>query len=333
MKALAVMVPSSTWCNIRSGHRTSNMTAHRSTGGSSVPSTDPPSIVTSPTVIATSTLLCSGPTTSTTTGAQAGSAKGPALTNFTSGSSFTVGANSGITGDKEKSESSTETDSNDSNGSSSSSPSHSSSSSSSSTSSSPWIEASRLSTGAVVGIGLGISMVAAGLVTVSVYFYARRRLFKRQKKRWEAQMEALEQQDGGDGGSGSGPGLERGMIAVNTRTADGKPVVVMMTQAPAQQRMAATNDEMPKIADRPLLAAEGSSPVSPTQLTDLGWETRLVTEYSDAAENRKLSATTAANSPQKSMWPVAAREEKTPMKPRSERTVMRFRKDTIYEMG
>lgn len=86
----------------------------------------------------------------------------------------------------------------------------------------------RLSTGAIVGIGMGVSVAGAGLVTITVYFLVRRRLFKKQQKRWQEQMRAM----GGDEkspepGMGMGMGMPGPMVAVTT---DGKrgPAMVML---------------------------------------------------------------------------------------------------------
>lgn len=82
-----------------------------------------------------------------------------------------------------------------------------------------------LSTGAVVGIGLGASVAGAGLVTISVYLFARRRLYKKQQKRWQEQMMVRGLQpspEPGAGGPGGGMAMAQGP--------DGKPAMVVLAR-------------------------------------------------------------------------------------------------------
>lgn len=170
-------------------------TADPGSSDSSVPSTDPPSSVSSPTAPASSTPASSRPTTSKTpTTAAAASAPATALADSTS-----AGSSLGNSGKSADSDSNSPPD-----------PDYWSSKGSS----------SRLSTGAIAGIGFGVSIATAGLVTISVYFFARRRLYMKQKRKWEEHMRAT-------GGSGAGAGGPA-MVAVQTQTADGKPAVVML---------------------------------------------------------------------------------------------------------
>lgn len=188
-----------------------------------------------------------------------------------------------------------------------------------------------LSTGAVVGIGIGVSVAAAGLVTISVYFFTRRRLYMKQQKRWNVQMQALQQDDGGSSsgaGTFGGPG---GMVAVQTVTADGKPAVVMMTHAQAQQGTWGT------------LGGDvvGPSPVSTRSLKTQGWDVRSVSDYSVAGEEnpRHTAATMATERRESLMAAVMAvhevhEEAVTPVEePRGGRTVTWYGRHSIYEMG
>lgn len=146
----------------------------------------------------------------------------------------------------------------------------------------------------------------------------------KQKKRWDEQMKAL-----GQDASAPPPGgpMGMGMVAVQTQTADGKPAVVMLTQAQAQQQG--------------MWTLEGPSPVSLRDVKGLGWDARSVSEYSDA-ESRRLSAGSARRE-SASMVEMDAlvqqQQEKKPVAPkatvdpRGARTVTWFARHSIYEMG
>ncbi|KAJ4423142.1 hypothetical protein N0V82_002136 [Gnomoniopsis sp. IMI 355080] len=235
---------------------------------SSIPSTDPPSSVSSPTASASSTPASSLPTTPTI--AAAASAVATALADSTG-----AGSSLGKSGKSADSISDSPSDSD---------------------SWSSKDSSSRLSTGAIAGIGFGVSMAAAGLVTISVYFLARRRLYMKQKRKWEEQMKAT----GADGPGAGGPP----MVAVQTQTADGKPAVVM------------------------LAGGQTVSPMSLRDLKNMRWDTQSVSEFGEL-ESKRLSASTTRSNGTIGQEIVV----KKPVDPRGERTATWFARHSIYEMG
>lgn len=157
-------------------------------------------------------------------------------------------------------------------------------------------------------------MAAAGLVTISVYFLARRRLYMKQKRKWEEQMKAA--------GAGAGGAPGPGMVAVQTQTADGKPAMVML---------AGGQGPMLQLADGRMWDGEGPLLSSlPDLKKAAGWETRSLSDFSELEDSKRLSGSTTRSDGAATTQEGAA---KKPVDPRGGRTITWFARHSIYEMG
>lgn len=154
-----------------------------------------------------------------------------------------------------------------------------------------------------MGIGLGASVAGAGLVTISVYLLARRRLFKKQQKRWREEMllRAMQQSPepplggAGDGRPqmvmltrqgtwGSDAGLMSGAGGTGTGTGTGTG---MGSLPPLQTAVVGVGRPGPGGTS----STGGPSPVSSSWLREMGWETSPTasSQYSSGQETRRPS--------------------------------------------
>lgn len=131
----------------------------------------------------------------------------------------------------------------------------------------------QLSRGAVVAVGVGVSLAGAGLVGLTVFIIARRRVYKKQEKKWREHMNAVRAPNGYPGlGGGLDPSTKWGPA---TRAAyTGLPMShtrgsarsgILGQGTPAMQLSIATTQSTPL---RPEM--EGPSPVS-EYLREMGW--------------------------------------------------------------
>lgn len=121
-----------------------------------------------------------------------------------------------------------------------------------------------------------------------------------------------------------------GMVAVQAQTADGKPAVVMLTQAQAQQQG--------------MWTMEGPSPVRVKNMKEMCWDAGSVSDNGEAEGlSRGLSRGSARRESvsvvQKTMTTGPQEEEekpvvtKAPVNPRGGKTMTWFARHSIYEMG
>lgn len=181
-----------------------------------------------------------------------------------------------------------------------------------------------LSTGAVVGIGLGASVAGAGLVTICVYLFARRRLYKKQQRRWQEQMQARGLQVSPEPGAG-GPDGGMGMV----QGPDGKPAMVVLARQ-GTWRSESSGSISDTAAMLPPLrtaatgkgAADGPSPAS-SWARELGWESSPTasSQYSTGPEARRPSEGS-----------VGINVGRSPATERGARTATWLGRHSIYEM-
>lgn len=125
----------------------------------------------------------------------------------------------------------------------------------------------RLSRGAVVAVGVGLSLAGAGLVAMTVFIIARRRVYKKQEKRWREYMKEVQDPKGN---TGSGGGLNSS-TAPSTRAHASSS----MSQTRGSARTEGKSATQLSISTTPRThlhpEMDGPSPVS-EYLRDMGWQ-------------------------------------------------------------
>lgn len=130
----------------------------------------------------------------------------------------------------------------------------------------------RLSRGAIVAVGVGLSLAGAGLVAMTVFVIARRRVYKRQEKKWREHMQAV-QAPKENTGSGGGLDLSTGGGSAMRAYANSPMSYANCDIKPGLERQATTMMQLsvPKTPSTSLYPGmEGPSPVS-VYLREMGW--------------------------------------------------------------
>lgn len=128
----------------------------------------------------------------------------------------------------------------------------------------------RLSRGAVVAVGVGLSLAGAGLVAMTVFIVARRRVYRKQEQRWQEHVKAMQAQKEN---TGSGGGLDSSATPGTRAYADssmshtrGSARIGLVGQGKSAIRV--STSRKPSIRRRSEM--EGPSPVS-EYLREMGW--------------------------------------------------------------
>lgn len=129
----------------------------------------------------------------------------------------------------------------------------------------------RLSRGAVVAVGVGLSLAGAGLVAMTVFIIARRRVYKKQEKRWREYMKDVQAPKGNTGSEGGlnssvAPGTRAHASSSMSQTRGSAGIGLVRLGATATQLSISTTSTTYL---RPEM--EGPSPVS-EYLRDMGWQ-------------------------------------------------------------
>lgn len=128
----------------------------------------------------------------------------------------------------------------------------------------------RLSRGAIVAVGVGLSLAGAGLVAMTVFIIARRRVYKKQEKRWREHVKALQAPKGNTGpGGGLNPSTAPGTRAYASSSMS-RTRGSARSGPPGKGTSAMQLSVSTKTSTRPHLM-EGPSPVS-EYLRQMGWE-------------------------------------------------------------
>lgn len=191
----------------------------------------------------------------------------------------------------------------------------------------------KLSTGAMVGVGMGASVAGAGLVTIAVYFFARRRLYKKQQKRWQEQMRAMD--NGGRGkspelgmmGANGGGGGPLATMAVAAQGEKGAPAMVML----ARQDMYELPLGFLKTAD-----TRNSGSTFMSSGGGAGGAGGFYASEKDAPYSITATTTTATTTTSTTLPPITnttnTTTTTTAQSTRTEKTASWFRRNSIYEM-
>lgn len=128
----------------------------------------------------------------------------------------------------------------------------------------------RLSRGAVVAVGVGLSLAGAGLVAMTVFIIARRRVYKKQEKRWQEHIKALQapKENTGSGGaliSSAAPGTRAYADSSMSHTRGSARLGLV-----GQGRLAIQVSTSKKPSTHLRSEMEGPSPVS-EYLREMGW--------------------------------------------------------------
>ncbi|KAK2600385.1 hypothetical protein N8I77_009923 [Diaporthe amygdali] len=136
----------------------------------------------------------------------------------------------------------------------------------------------RLSRGAVVAVGVGLSIAGAGLVAMTVFIIARRRVYKKQEKEWKEHMRAAKAPKE-DGGLGGGLGSSTGNNPSTGAYASPSMIYASGTNKLGQTRQESWKHGCPPTMHLSIPATpntnlhsrmEGPSPVS-VYLREMGW--------------------------------------------------------------
>lgn len=129
----------------------------------------------------------------------------------------------------------------------------------------------KLSRGAIVAVGVGLSLAGAGLVAMTVFIIARRRVYKKREKRWREHVKALQAPKGNTGPGGglnpsTGPGTRAYAISSMSYTRGSARSEPAGKGTSAMQLSVST-----KPSKRLHPETEGPSPVS-EYLREMGWQ-------------------------------------------------------------
>lgn len=128
----------------------------------------------------------------------------------------------------------------------------------------------RLSRGAVVAVGIGLSLAGAGLVAMTVFIVARRRVHRKQEQRWQEHIKAMQapKENTGSGGgltSSATPGT-RAYADSSMNHTRGSARIGLVGQGKSAIRVSTSR----KPSTRRRSEMEGPSPVS-EYLREMGW--------------------------------------------------------------
>lgn len=129
----------------------------------------------------------------------------------------------------------------------------------------------RLSRGAIVAVGVGLSLAGAGLVAMTVFIIARRRVYKKQEKRWREHMNTVQAPKGNSGSGGglnpsSAPGT-RAYASSSMSHTRGSARSEPVGKGPSAMQLSVST----KTSARLHPEMEGPSPVS-EYLREMGWQ-------------------------------------------------------------
>lgn len=129
----------------------------------------------------------------------------------------------------------------------------------------------RLSRGAIVAVGVGLSLAGAGLVAMTVFIIARRRVYKKQEKRWREHMNTVQAPKGntssGGGLSPSPAPATRAYASLSMSHTRGRAESEPAGKGTSAMQLSVST----KTSTRLHPEMEGPSPVS-EYLREMGWQ-------------------------------------------------------------